>query len=265
MDTTTERYGELLFSHAHEGEGERLDALARALDPLTFRQLDRFGPADDARCLDIGSGLGTVAAGLAAHCPRGRVVATDTDIRHFPPPAERRGWEVVRHDLAVDEFPEGSFDLIHARWVFSHQRGRDAALARVVRWLAPGGLLFLEDMSRFALDSSPHPLYRKVSRAMTESVRLRLGTDFAWARTFPQPLRALGLTDLGAEVTVSAVGAGPMGRFWRLTAEQLTRDLRDVHGISEGQLAEFAALVEHPDFSDLCLSHHAAWGRRPHP
>ncbi|GAA3747055.1 class I SAM-dependent methyltransferase [Streptomyces tremellae] len=263
MDTAAERYGDRLFSHTHGDEAERLGALARALDPVTFRRLERFGLPEDARCLDIGSGAGTVAAWLALRCPKGEVVATDVDTRHFPPQERRRGWRALEHDVTADSFPEGSFDLVHARWVFSHHRDRDTVLARVVRWLAPGGLLFVEDMAGFPLESSPHPLYRRVGLGMCETVERRLGTDCAWARTFPSPLRSLGLVQVGAEATLPTVGPGPMGRFWRLTAEQMAQDLHTVHGLSHGELAAFSALVESPDFSDLCLADVAAWGRRP--
>ncbi|POX64432.1 hypothetical protein C3492_05150 [Streptomyces sp. Ru62] len=135
-----EVYGEHVFSHLRPDEAERLEALAGALDENTFRRLERLPLREDWHCLEIGAGLGTTARWLAARCSRGRVVATDIDTRLFPDTGSRNGWEVREHDVTRDEFPAGSFDLVHARWVFSHLRSRDADLVRVVRWLKPGGL-----------------------------------------------------------------------------------------------------------------------------
>lgn len=39
--------------------------------------------------------------------------------------------------------------------------------------------------------------------------------------------------------------------------------LRDAHGFTSGEPAEFRATVEHPDFTDLCLADIAARGHRP--
>lgn len=252
-------YGDRVFSHGHERELDRLHSLARVLDEDSFRRLDALPLGPDWRCLDIGAGLGTVSRWLARRCPRGRVVAMDIDVSLLSP----EGYETAEKDVTRDEFPEGSFDLIHARWVFAHLPSRDADIARVVRWLAPGGWLIVEDPTQFPLESSPHPLYRKVTIAMGLALRRRFGTDRQWARTFPAPLRAAGLVEIGTEVSVPVTGPGPTGRFWRLGAEQLADDLREQFGVTDTELAEFAELVEHPSFSDFSMATVAAWGRRP--
>lgn len=261
--TDTERYGERMFSHGQDTELDRLRGLADALDEGSFRRLSRLPLREDWRCLDIGAGLGTVTRWLARRCPRGTVTAMDRDTRLLSVLDDQAGWEAVEKDVTRDEFPAGGFDLIHARWLFAHLPSREADLARVVRWLAPGGWLVIEDLARFPLESSPHPLYRKVSLAICDAVISRIGTDPAWARTFPAPLRAVGLVDLGTETLLPQVGPTPMGRFWRCSVLQLAADLRDRFGITDAELSEFVALVESQDFSDLCLATVAAWGRRP--
>lgn len=259
----TESYGERVFSHGHDLELDRLRGLAGALDEGSFRRLSRLPLQDDWRCLDLGAGLGTVTRWLARQCPRGRVVAMDRDTRLLSVLDDQNGWEAVEKDVTRDEFPPGSFDLIHARWLFAHLPSRATDLARVAQWLAPGGWLVIEDLAWFPFDSSPHPLYRKVSIAICEAVINRIGSDPVWARTFPAPLRAAGLVDVGTETLLPQVGATPMGQFWRCSAEQLAADLCDRFGVTDGELAEFVDLVESPDFSDLCLATVAAWGRRP--
>lgn len=259
----TERYGDHLFAHARSGEAERLAALAAALDRSTFQWLERLPLHKNARCLDIGTGLGTVAAWLAGRCPDGRVVATDRNTGLLPPAAERT-WEALGHDVTTGDFPEGSFDLIHVRWVFSHLPDREAVLAKVVRWLAPGGWILVQDLDRFPIASSPHMVYGKVSEAMCDAVTRLIGTDTAWARTFPAPLARVGLADLDAEVFVPATGGqAPMGRFWLRSAEQLESDLYEHFGVTGPEFTQMRALMNDPDFHDFSLASVATWGRRP--
>lgn len=257
-----EQYGEELFAHGHQGEAARLAALAAALDRSTFGWLERLPIRSDWRCLDIGTGLGTVAAWLSERCPAGRVVATDRNLGLLPP-ASRRGWEALEHDVIVDAFPEGSFDLIHVRWVFSHLHEREAVLAKVVRWIAPGGWILVQDLDRFPIASSPDPVYRKVSEAMCDAVETRIGTDTSWARTFPAPLRRAGLIDLDVEAFTAPTGATAMGRFWHGSAEQLRGDLLERFDVVESELKHVQDQMGNPHFHDFALASVAAWGRRP--
>lgn len=257
-----EQYGEELFAHGHHGEATRLTALAGALDQSTFGWLERLQVDSHWRCLDIGAGLGTVATWLSQRCPTGRVVATDRDLGLLPS-ASRRDWEAIEHDVTVDDFPEGSFDLIHVRWVFSHLHDREAVLAKVVRWLAPGGRILIQDLDRFPIASSPDPVYRKVSEAMCDAVETRIGTDTSWARTFPAPLRRAGLIDLDVEAFTAPTGATAMGRFWHGSAEQLRGDLLEQFDVAESELKHVQDQMVNPHFRDFALASVAAWGRRP--
>lgn len=66
--------------------GQRFDALARLLDPVTFRHLDQTGVTTGWRCWEVGAGGVTVPAGLAARVgPADRVLATDIDTSWLPP------------------------------------------------------------------------------------------------------------------------------------------------------------------------------------
>lgn len=52
---------------------------------------------------------------------------------------------MLRHDVRTDDFPEGSFDLVHVRAVLMHIPGRMATLRRMASWLAPGGWLVAQE------------------------------------------------------------------------------------------------------------------------
>ncbi|MFE2141715.1 class I SAM-dependent methyltransferase [Streptomyces sp. NPDC059456] len=257
----TEQYGDQLFSHAHPAETARLEALAQALDPGTFHRLEQLPLREDARCLEVGSGLGTVGEWLVRRLPAGHVVAADRDPVHLRARGVP-GLEVRRFDVTADEFPEESFDLIHARWLLSHLPARQEVLERMARRLAPGGWLVIEDPVRFPLETSPEQPYRKVSLAMCDAVERRIGTDSRWARTLPELLSAAGLTDVHGDTRTSRVGRTPMGRFWRLSAEQLSADLRQDFGVAPDELAAFSHQVTAADFTAPGLATVTAVGRR---
>jgi ubiquinone/menaquinone biosynthesis C-methylase UbiE len=267
MTRTIERYGDQLFNHAAAREDERLHALAAELDPASFRRLAALPLRPGWRCLELGAGTGTVARWLADRCPLGGVTATDLDLALV---RSRQGGPAnltwLHHDLTREEFPPGSFDLIHARYLFCHLRSRDLDLARVVRWLAPGGWLLLEEPARFPIASSPHEAYRETSMGVFAALATRIGTDCDWPRELPGHLGRAGLEPVEVDVTCSTVGGDrPMARFWRLTVDQLAPQLAAIDGITEAMIAGTVAAMRDPDFRDLGMATVAAWGRRPGP
>jgi ubiquinone/menaquinone biosynthesis C-methylase UbiE len=133
------------FPHAGPDERRRLELFAERLDPLTVRRIKTLELAPGARCLEVGGGLGSMARWLCEYVgPAGRVTATDLDTG-FLSELSLPNLEVLRHDVTSDEFPDGSFDLVHVRAVLMHIPDRMAVLRRMVSWLAPGGWLLAED------------------------------------------------------------------------------------------------------------------------
>lgn len=263
MVSDTIPYGQILFAHGRAAEAERLTALAAAFDSDTIHRIQRLGVQPDWNCLAIGAGVGAVSSWLATQCPRGRVVATDLDTSLVPDERRPPNLQAIAHDATADDFPEGTFDLIVSRFVFEHLDDRDAVLAKVVRWLTPGGWLLLEDTGPFPFDSSPNELYRRVSLAVLSIATQRMGSDYEWSRAFPSQLRANGLIHTGVHASSHGVGATPMGRAWRLTAEHIAADLNAYFGMTATELATFADQIESPSFDDLCIASIAAWGQKP--
>lgn len=251
-----------VLDHADQTEYERLRTLAAGLDPGTVGRLRRLRPRPDWRCLEIGAGTGSVARWLARTCPDGEVVATDLDLR-FLEPAD--GIRVLRHDVCTDDFPPGSFDLIVARMVFMHLPDRAETLARVVRWLGPGGWLLLEDGANLAAASSPWPLHRKLSAAAWQTMHEVIGTDPAWARSFPRPLADLGLAELGIEGELLVIGPGTgFASFFAHTLRRLADPILAAGRATEAEIDEVIGDWHSDDFADLApMSMVAAWGRRP--
>jgi len=249
-----------VFDHADELEHDRLELLGRTFDEGTFRRLAALRPRPGRRCLDVGAGTGGVARWLSDVC--GNVVATDVEIGSLhrrPHPGVR----VQRHDVTRDEFPAGSFDLIHARWVLMHLADRQQILRRMARWLAPGGWLLIQDATDFAMHSSADPVYRRMAGAINRVCRADIGMDFEWARRFPEPLADVGLDRLGMDVDVSVVGAGrPMTQFLLQSVRRMEKLLL-ASGLSDADLADWRDAIVADGFFDLGLTNIAAWGQLP--
>src|SRR4051794_4435694 len=129
------------FDNARQVQSERLRALEEALDPGTIRHLEACGVAGGWRCLEVAAGGGSIANWLCERVgPDGAVIATDLDTTVLRARAQR-DVDVRQRDVLVDEFAPASFDLIHFRLLLAWLPDRRAALARMCRWLKPGGWL----------------------------------------------------------------------------------------------------------------------------
>jgi SAM-dependent methyltransferase len=196
--------GYLLDNAAAPAEA-RLRALAELFDPWTFRHMEDRGVGPGWRCWEVGAGGPSVARGLAERVgPSGRVLATDIDVAWAAGAAGDRV-EVRCHDVGADDPPDEVFDLIHARLVLVHVSDRDEALRSMVRSLAPGGWLLVEDA-----DPALQPLgcLEEIGPAEALANKLRVGfrvllaergVDLAYGRSLPRRLREAGLTQVGAD------------------------------------------------------------------
>jgi SAM-dependent methyltransferase len=132
----------------------------------------------------------------------GRVLATDIDVSWL---TADPGFEVRRHDVGVDEAPEGEFDLVHARLVLVHVPARAAALATMVRALRPGGVLLLEEADpalQPLVCPDEHGPEQELANRLKHAFRALMvdrGVDLAYGRTLPRLLRGAGLTDVAAD------------------------------------------------------------------
>jgi hypothetical protein len=99
-----------IFSQVYPGERERLEAMARPWDPETMRAVRGLGIGAGQRCLEVGSGTGSVARALAGLVgPDGYVLAADRDPRFLGELPDVV--EVRRMDVMADDLPQAQFDL----------------------------------------------------------------------------------------------------------------------------------------------------------
>ena len=265
MTSTDTRY---VFDNAAEQLTEaRFTALPRLYDSTTFRHLDALGVGPGWSCLEVGAGGGTVARWLAERVgPGGRVVATDIDTR-FLDTLNQPPIEVMRHDITTDPLPEAGFDLVHTRLVLSHLPGRDAALARIVSVLKPGGWLMIEEFDSLSMqpntEINPFEEFLPLNQAMLEIMTER-GVDLRLGRMMPGRLRKLGLSDVDAEGRVVLWQSGSIGgTLLRANFEQLRDGIIARTGMTSDDFEREMARFDNGSIINPSPVMWSVWGRRP--
>lgn len=155
-----DRYGIGNDEEMVDREQERLQALARLLDPQSIEAIGACGITSDWHCLEVGAGSGSLSAWMAEQVGAdGRVMSLDIDLRFHREVPDN---VIVRQaDIVSDKIPTEHFDVVHARAVLQHLGDdRDAVLDKLIVATKPGGWLVLEDaeMRGFAQQPLPEPL-----------------------------------------------------------------------------------------------------------
>jgi len=261
MTTVTEAPHYALH-HGWTHERRRLGLLEEVFDPYSRERLETVGVGPGARCLELGAGAGSMARWLCGRVgPGGHVTATDLGVEWLQD-LDEPNLTVLRHDLLADDFPKGGFDLIHARALFEHLDGRDAALEGVVDWLAPGGWLVIEDFDRLSIEHSSSP-FARAFRTVLDTLSLA-GADYYWARSFPAPLVRAGLdhVDGRADIPVTR-GATPIAELLGLTIESLAERSIEAGLISADEINAALGWLAEPTSWDLAPAFMGAWGQKP--
>jgi SAM-dependent methyltransferase len=132
----------------------------------------------NARILDVGCGPGTITCDLALAVPDGAVVGLDAaadvldEAWATATAAGVSNVSFVVGDVTHLEFPDGTFDVVHAHQLLQHLPDPVAALAEMRRVCRPGGLVAARDADYGAMcwhPASPgldrwQALYRAVAR-----------------------------------------------------------------------------------------------------
>ncbi len=256
-----------LLDNQQAEAGERFDALSAIFDPSTFRHFDNLGIRAGWRCWEVGAGGPSVARWLAERvAPAGRVLATDIDVS-WTRQAQSPLIEVLRHDVAADDPPAETFDLVHARLVLVHVADRGQALRSMISVLRPGGWLLVEDadpaLQPLICPDESGPAQQLANRLRTafRTMLAQRGADLSYGRKLPRLLREAGLAEVAADAffplasaacteleaaTVRQIRAGLISQGLA-TADEIDQHLANV---AAGQLD----LATAPMIS--------AWGRR---
>ncbi|WP_405494601.1 class I SAM-dependent methyltransferase [Nocardia sp. NBC_00511] len=202
---------EELFGSVGTDAAERLRLLAEILNPHTTGILGKLGVRPEWKCLDLGSGNGSVANWLAG--TGASVIATDPHPEHIQVPDTV---EVRVHD-ANSDWPPGTFDLIHARLLLMQLPDSSKVLKMLAGALKPGGVLVVSDFDRpprdWVISAPDRELHSAVDRYSTALVEVcaRSGIDFDWSRRTPAAFLAAGLSEVRSVMTGTAWGNGDPG------------------------------------------------------
>lgn len=173
-------------------EQDRLTLLNR-LTNAPF--LDFVGPPAGSRVLDLGCGLGLLAAATAARTGR-PVIGVDISPAQLAKAAGRPAVHLVQTDAHHLPFADAVFDLAYARFVLEHVQDPASVLAGIRRVLRPGGALAVmeNDISLLRFDP-PCPRFDLVWSAFTVLQR-QLGGDGWIGRRLHGLLLEAGFTEV---------------------------------------------------------------------
>jgi SAM-dependent methyltransferase len=246
-----------------ELERKRLQYLGALFDKPTISRLRSLEIRPGWRCLDVGTGSGSVARALASLvAPDGEVLATDIDDRFF---GDDVHLEFRLHDITEDPLPEEHFDLVHARGVLHALPNRERVLERLIAATRPGGLVVVEDPDWSVFDEQPlPPAFETLHNAAQDAFAAAAGYDKNLGAQLPHMLVDAGLVDVDADGSVFMMhGSTPSMEWYVLGLERSLGPMVEA-GIVDEAVA-YAALEEARAPSCRLLSplRLTAWGRKP--
>ena len=254
---------EYALSHSLEGERQRLGLMSELLDPWERGHLQQLGVAAGWRCLEIGSGNGSIACWLAGEvAPLGCVVASDLDTSYIAG-LRLRCLEVRQLNVLEDPIEEAAYDLVVARAVLHHLPDSQLALERMTAALKPGGVLLSVEPDMLPATVAEPQVMNEFWQCWFRWAATA-GIDYAIGRKIAPWLDALGLQHVRAEGhTAFANGGSDWSRYWRQTVEELRPRLIESGHVTGELFEEFSKHLQDPHYWTSVITFVASSGRKP--
>ena len=133
-----------------------------------------IGVREGWSCLDLGCGPGGITEPLSRRVgPSGRVVGLDRDAEFLEHARARAAANVEfrQGDAFRADFPDGSFDLVHMRFLASTAGDPERLIREAIRLCRPGGAVAMQEPDCDTLNCyPPHPLFASfIDAAITQS------------------------------------------------------------------------------------------------
>jgi 2-polyprenyl-3-methyl-5-hydroxy-6-metoxy-1,4-benzoquinol methylase len=253
---------EYVWHHDLKGEADRLRLMSDLLDPSSEFHLLRAGVGIGWRCLEIGAGNGSLSQWLAQRVgPTGHVIASDirTDLMEG---IAGGNLEVRKFDVVHDEPSDAPYDLIAIRALLHHLPERRAVVSKVVRWLKPGGQLFIHEPDFYPTwtvepPSQKHFWEQFVRWAAAHQI------DYYVGRKIPAWLQAEGMLNINSEGhAILYNGGSKFAEWWDYGIREVAGKLQTEGGISQATLDEFFTFYRDPTYWTTTIAFTATTAQR---
>jgi SAM-dependent methyltransferase len=176
--------------------------------------------------LDVGCGPGTITADLARLVAPGRVTAVDVSEAVLDEARRAAGLANVEFavaDVHALDFPDGSFDVVHAHQVLQHVADPVGALREMRRVCRPGGLVAARDSDYAAMTWHPEVPELDAWLALYRDVARRNGGEPDAGRRLHAWARRAGFAEVVASGSVWCFASEEDRAWWSgMWAERIT-------------------------------------------
>src|SRR6266404_1323716 len=180
------------YIHGTEPSEQRRLAALNRLTNKAFVQFLHVAPGE--KVLEVGSGLGILAADVAAAAVDVQVIGLEKSAEQIAAAATASGTRYIRGDAHSIPFPDGRFDLVYGRYILEHVLDPQRVLREMKRVARGGGRVAVceNDISLLRLDP-PCPVAEEVWRSF-ERYQQQLGGDGRIGRRLYRLFREAGLS-----------------------------------------------------------------------
>jgi ubiquinone/menaquinone biosynthesis C-methylase UbiE len=203
--------------------------------------------------LDVGCGPGTITADLAARVAPGRVTAVEMtddalDLARVEAQArDQPNIDFVTSDVHALDFPDSTFDVVHAHQVLQHVADPVQALREMRRVCVPNGTVAVRDADYSGFTWFPQlPTLDRWHELYSEAARVNGGEPDAGRRllSWAQEAGFDDITPMGSMWCFATPETRDWwGRMWadRIVESALARQLVDTGMATTAELDEIAA------------------------
>jgi SAM-dependent methyltransferase len=224
-----------------EREYHRLQLIEAAHDPTTIALLQHTGIQPGWSCLELGPGAGSILRWLGDQVgSKGTVCGVDkrtTYLSEFSGPP----YDVRQGDFLDTSF-DSSFNLVHARYVFIHNKHDKAMLHKVSNLLKPGGVAVFEEpdfTSALLMSHQSNDPQTRVNRAICKMF-VDFGLDPAYALRLPQKLQQSGFHVIETQSRMHLCeGLSPIAKVMAESARALQKEYCATGECTEADISHY--------------------------